>query len=540
MKNGLPHHDTGTGFIITADGYVLTCNHLLPPREYDKLTISGSIGDRNGQVYPLELIQPDSNTDLALLKIESTHPWTPVRICASTSAMEDDAVFALGYPLLENLSGAPGSITSKTGKNGHWRTNAPLNHGMSGGPVFNVNGDVVGIAAAGQENAQLLNDMIPVQFAFTLLGRAAVVGTCGSAPSEQSDASVLMISATPRGDNWPGATLAAAAHLSRLTLSEGDRRILLEEFRKGRESLFGFIRLGIWLTDAQADTMTNITRVLYELQRVVDVPQEWEAAYNALQAFRPRLLGFLNIPRPSKAEAPAAAHGSALQLEPLSASVAFDPEGPFSDKLVLPPLKSPSTADASSTIFTIHAITQVDAGAGPSVQVWITPGMTQADGTIVVCHDGKTCGGDMPASAVFQQLFASSLNDALSANGSGLGQYFVTKCDDPPITRDYGWLDVAARVAVGLDARYSYTITNFDRSNRRAGTRTAYYLGVDHISPECSRARFVPTQGSLGREALEYVWGLCEARNLDEMVFVTTVHIPELTYNTRSPEASRF
>lgn len=140
----------GSGFIISADGYVVTNNHVVAPAQgatVDSITVT--LPDR--KEYTAKLVGRDEASDLALLKIEGASlPF--VKFGDSARARAGDWVVAIGNPF-----GLGGSVTAGivsavhrvTGQGGAYdrfiQTDASINQGNSGGPMFNLNGDVIGI-----------------------------------------------------------------------------------------------------------------------------------------------------------------------------------------------------------------------------------------------------------------------------------------------------------------------------------------------------------------------------------------------------------
>ncbi len=148
----------GSGFIISPDGYVVTNNHVVVAgvrgATVDSITVT--LPDR--KEYPARLIGRDAASDLALLKITASGPLPFVRFGDSTRARVGDWVVAIGNPF-----GLGGTVTAgivsalhrSTGLGAYdqfIQTDAAINQGNSGGPMFNLNGDVIGI------NSQILGN----------------------------------------------------------------------------------------------------------------------------------------------------------------------------------------------------------------------------------------------------------------------------------------------------------------------------------------------------------------------------------------------
>jgi serine protease Do len=142
-----PEMAQGSGFVITKDGYVVTNNHVV-----DKAS-EVSVKFQNGEEYDATVVGTDPKTDIALLKIKSDRSFPAVSF-ATTEAKVGDWVMAVGNPF--GLGGTVTSgIISARGRdlgNGPYddflQVDASINHGNSGGPDFNLNGEVIGMNTA--------------------------------------------------------------------------------------------------------------------------------------------------------------------------------------------------------------------------------------------------------------------------------------------------------------------------------------------------------------------------------------------------------
>lgn len=138
----------GSGFVISPDGYIVTNNHVI--ENADEITIEFVEGE------PLfaELIGRDPNTDLAVLKVSSPTPLKYVRFADSDDAEVGDWVIAIGNPLGFGGSVSAGIISARNRdiNQGSYddfiQTDAAINRGNSGGPLFNLRGEVVGVNTA--------------------------------------------------------------------------------------------------------------------------------------------------------------------------------------------------------------------------------------------------------------------------------------------------------------------------------------------------------------------------------------------------------
>ena len=141
----------GSGFIISPDGYVVTNNHVITADGQGEVE-SITINTPDGTEYPAKLVGRDAASDLAVLKISSNKPLPFVRFGDSRTARVGDWVIAIGNPF-----GLGGSVTSgiisavyrNTGSGSAYdrylQTDAAINRGNSGGPMFDMKGQVIGI-----------------------------------------------------------------------------------------------------------------------------------------------------------------------------------------------------------------------------------------------------------------------------------------------------------------------------------------------------------------------------------------------------------
>ncbi len=141
----------GSGFVVSADGYVVTNNHVVTSDGQGEVeTITVTMPD--GTEYPAKLVGRDSASDLAVLKISSGKPLPFVKFGDSRTARVGDWVVAIGNPF-----GLGGTVTSgiisavyrNTGSGSAYdrylQTDAAINRGNSGGPMFDMKGQVIGI-----------------------------------------------------------------------------------------------------------------------------------------------------------------------------------------------------------------------------------------------------------------------------------------------------------------------------------------------------------------------------------------------------------
>ena len=147
-----PRSGTGSGFIVTKDGYILTNNHVVA--DADRVTVT-LLDNRK---FPAKVIGRDPTTDVAVIKVEATD--------LPTVALGDDSktrigqwVVAIGNPLGLDFTVTAGIVSAKGRSLGsllstryaiqdYIQTDAAINPGNSGGPLVNIRGEVVGINSA--------------------------------------------------------------------------------------------------------------------------------------------------------------------------------------------------------------------------------------------------------------------------------------------------------------------------------------------------------------------------------------------------------
>jgi S1-C subfamily serine protease len=144
---------TGTGFAITKDGYVLTSFHVI--QDAKQIYISN---ESSGQ-FQAEVVYADKSLDLAMLKVkEDSFPGFKEIPFAIKKSISDpgEKVFTLGFPR-EDLVFGDGSISSYTGYEGDttaYQISIPVNPGNSGGPLFDNQGNLIGIISGKNESAE--------------------------------------------------------------------------------------------------------------------------------------------------------------------------------------------------------------------------------------------------------------------------------------------------------------------------------------------------------------------------------------------------
>ncbi|KAB2937485.1 MAG: Do family serine endopeptidase [Hyphomicrobium sp.] len=140
-----PRQAAGSGFVVSPDGYIVTNNHVVDGATKVKVSFDDQ------EEIDARIVGTDSRTDLALLKIEPKKPLTALKF-AEKNPRVGDWVLAVGNPF--GLGGTvTAGIVSALARNiggpyDYMQIDAAVNHGNSGGPTFNLEGDVVGVNTA--------------------------------------------------------------------------------------------------------------------------------------------------------------------------------------------------------------------------------------------------------------------------------------------------------------------------------------------------------------------------------------------------------
>ncbi len=162
-----PHKEQslGSGFLISEDGYIVTNNHVVADADEVKVNLKGR--EREGQSFPAKVVGRDQETDLALLKIESSEKLPVLRFGDSDKLEVGEWVAAIGNPfglqhtVTAGIVSAKGRILGSGPFDDFIQTDASINPGNSGGPLLNLAGEVVGINTAIVASGQGLGFAIP-------------------------------------------------------------------------------------------------------------------------------------------------------------------------------------------------------------------------------------------------------------------------------------------------------------------------------------------------------------------------------------------
>lgn len=187
---------TGSGFIVTEDGYIVTNYHVIAQAQKSKLAVSVFLN--NGEKYEARIVGFEEANDLAVLKIEAKG-LSAATLGNSDNLAVGEEIFAIGNPLGElsfslfsgRVSALNRDISTKDETTGLVTTNnmfqidAAVNQGNSGGPVYNDRGEVVGIVTAKYMNVGVegLGFAIPINDVASLVDQLINQGYISGRPS---------------------------------------------------------------------------------------------------------------------------------------------------------------------------------------------------------------------------------------------------------------------------------------------------------------------------------------------------------------------
>lgn len=142
----------GSGIIIDARGYILTCYHLIKDYSSVSVTVLSSVH----QIYKAEIVDVDVTNDLAVLKIESDRPLPVAKLANSDMVKATDAILAIGSPFGFEHTVTAGIISDNKRSividnavyEDIFQTDAAVNRGSAGGALVNSEGQVVGVNTA--------------------------------------------------------------------------------------------------------------------------------------------------------------------------------------------------------------------------------------------------------------------------------------------------------------------------------------------------------------------------------------------------------
>jgi serine protease Do len=164
----------GSGIIVHESGYILTNYHVIERASKVRVMIT------DNEIYEAAILAGDSVNDLALIKVEPNRPLPAIRFAPDDDLLLGETVVALGNPFGLTHTVTVG-VLSATNREARYegqvlyrdilQTDAAVNPGNSGGPLVNLNGDLIGINVAVYQQAQNISFAVPVKRARALLAR---------------------------------------------------------------------------------------------------------------------------------------------------------------------------------------------------------------------------------------------------------------------------------------------------------------------------------------------------------------------------------
>ena len=186
MRNDAEPIARGTGFFVSPDGQVMTNYHVIEIGNVGVVKLS------DGTILPVDgVLATDKAHDLAIIKIHGK-TFQTLTLGNSDRIQVGEDVIAIGNPLGLELTVSNGILSGiRTGEKqsgGLLQITAPISHGSSGGPLFNTNGEVIGITAAFLEGGENLNFAIPINEAKHLISNksAGLLGLPNGQPNNSS------------------------------------------------------------------------------------------------------------------------------------------------------------------------------------------------------------------------------------------------------------------------------------------------------------------------------------------------------------------
>jgi S1-C subfamily serine protease len=166
----------GSGVVIDPGGYIVTNNHVISEAAQDPPKHKISVVFNDGSEVPATLVGRDRKTDVAVLKVDNVDNLSVAKLGDSDKVQVGEEVIAAGAPIGLRSTVTQGIISAlhrpvplpsdgesdtDTVLDG-LQTDASINHGNSGGPLINMNSEVIGINTAGRQDGVLLNFAIPI------------------------------------------------------------------------------------------------------------------------------------------------------------------------------------------------------------------------------------------------------------------------------------------------------------------------------------------------------------------------------------------
>jgi S1-C subfamily serine protease len=210
---------TASGFVATEDGAVITNYHVVRGAH------SASVHVQDGSTIPVQgVLGYDGHRDVAVVKVANLGAKA-LALGDSDRVQVGDRVVAIGSPLALQNTLSDGLVSGI--RNGLIQTSTPISPGSSGGPFFNTNGEVVGIAVAGILGAENLNFVVPINWAKPYLHSSQITSLADLAEQNTVSHDVL------------ATTISVPAHQQRVVPILVDRNLMASPELEGTFSSSG-------------------------------------------------------------------------------------------------------------------------------------------------------------------------------------------------------------------------------------------------------------------------------------------------------------
>ena len=176
LPDSFQRQGQGSGFVISADGYILTNNHVVADADEVVVTLADE------REFSAKVIGSDESIDVAVVKVETDEPLAWVPLGASDEMRVGDRVIAIGNPfglshtVTTGIISAKGRVIGAGPYDNFLQTDASINPGNSGGPLFDLDGRVVGINTAINRYGQGIAYAVPIDQVKGVLGQLKKAG----------------------------------------------------------------------------------------------------------------------------------------------------------------------------------------------------------------------------------------------------------------------------------------------------------------------------------------------------------------------------
>jgi len=168
---------SGTGFLVSASGLVVTNKHVVAPEPDSdpEVKISGAVGSQQAQHSAMHWLANSEITDIAILQFSDTsRSWRPVVVGNPWQTDLGHSLCSMSFPFDLEFIMARGVVTGKGAPYGWWYSDMPSNPGDSGAPVFDASeGKLVALKVGDRDDAKGLSYVIPINLAGSLLAAYA-------------------------------------------------------------------------------------------------------------------------------------------------------------------------------------------------------------------------------------------------------------------------------------------------------------------------------------------------------------------------------